>query len=94
MSKRLVIKLVVTITALSAMTFLQGCGEGEDGLVVRNAWMPAGLSMIQAPLFAPVSSSGAGAASTSQAASGTGGAASIARAAGGGNQVSAGAAVQ
>ena len=31
MSKRLAVKLAVTVAALSAMTLLQGCGDEEDG---------------------------------------------------------------
>ena len=40
MSKRLVVKLAVTVAALGAMTLLQGCYEEEDGVVVSYAWSP------------------------------------------------------
>ena len=40
MRKRLVFKAAVMAVALSAMTLLQGCGEEDDGLVLRSAWMP------------------------------------------------------
>jgi len=40
MRKRLVLKMAVMVAALGAMTLLQGCGEEEDGLVLRFAWMP------------------------------------------------------
>ena len=42
MSKRLGVKLAVTVAALSAMTLLQGCVGEEDGTVLSSAWTPAG----------------------------------------------------
>ena len=43
MSKRLAVKLAVTVAALGAMTLLQGCEGEEDSSVVSNAWTPAGF---------------------------------------------------
>jgi hypothetical protein len=39
MSKRLVVKLAVMMTALSAVTLLSGCGEDDD-VVFGAVWMP------------------------------------------------------
>jgi hypothetical protein len=42
MSKKLAVKLAVTITAVCAMTLLQGCEGEEDGVVLSSAWTPVG----------------------------------------------------
>ena len=93
MRKRLVLKAAVMAAALSAMTLLQGCGEEEDGLVFRFAWMPvmpgvtfgtAGVAMSQGSAGGAAQSTGGGAggATAGAVASGRGG---------GGGQVSGGA---
>jgi hypothetical protein len=92
MSKRLVLKLAVTITALSAMTFLQGCGEEEDGLVLGYAWTPFGSAPLVGFAFggdqATATATGGG-----QSASGSTAGAVAGAAGGGGGQVSGGAGV-
>ncbi len=42
MSKRVAVKLAVTVAAVCAMTVLQGCEGENDDLVLRSAWTPAG----------------------------------------------------
>jgi hypothetical protein len=65
MSKRLVVKVAVAITALGALTLLPGCGEDEDGLTYGFVWAPVGF----APLltFGPTGATG----SVSQSAGGS-----------------------
>jgi hypothetical protein len=75
MSKRLVVKLAVTVAALGAMTLLQGCYEEEDGMVVSFAWSP--INFVPAARFGFGPSLGGGAVAA-------GGAAQSAPAAGGG----------
>ena len=88
MSKRLVVKVAVAITALSAVTLLQGCGDEEDGLVFGMAWMPVGSVSIFT--FGPTSSQGSTGGASQSTAGATAGAAAAA-AGGGGGQVSGGA---
>ena len=54
MSKRLGVKVAVTIALLSAMTLLQGCED--DGIVIGAAWAPIGSVPI--PGFFMVGSQG------------------------------------
>jgi hypothetical protein len=96
MSKRLGVKLAVTVAALSAMTLLQGCVGEEQDSVLRNAWTPVGYPWT---LFdyagyyqGPVGGSGQG--GTSSTSGGAAVASAISSAAGGGGgQVSAGGAM-
>ena len=45
MSKRLIVKVALAITALTATVLLQGCGE--DGyIVIGGAWAPIGSEPI------------------------------------------------
>ena len=94
MSKRLVVKMAVAITALGAVTLLSGCGE-DDGFVIGAAWAPIGF----VPAFgaAPVSVGGSGGGGGQTATGGSGGGATAAAAGargGGGGGVSTGGAVQ
>ena len=85
MSKRLVLKLAVTIAALSAVTLLQGCGEEEDGSILSYAWSPVGST----PLVGFGFGTGGGAtAGGGQSASGSVAGAIASAAGGGGGQVS------
>ncbi|MGO8926330.1 MAG: hypothetical protein ACLQU3_05500 [Limisphaerales bacterium] len=88
MSKRLVVKSALTVAVLGAMTLLQGCGEEEDGLVLRIAWSPVGFSPVTGFGFAPSQAAAGGGGQGASAATGGVSAAGAARAAGGGNQVS------
>jgi hypothetical protein len=90
MSKRLVVKLAVTVAVLGAMTLLQGCDEEEDGLVLRIAWSPVGFSPITGFGFAPSQGAMGGGGQGVAAAAGGVSAAGAARAGGAGNQVSGG----
>ena len=78
MSKRLAVKLAVSVAALGAMTLLQGCGADEDGMVIGGVWAPVGFSAPAAPAFAPSTGNGGGGGgggggSTSQTASSSNG---------------------
>jgi hypothetical protein len=42
MSKRLVIKLILTVATLCVITLLQGCSAEVDSAVLSKAWMPVG----------------------------------------------------
>jgi hypothetical protein len=84
MSKRLLVKVAVAITALSAVTLLSGCGEEDDGVVIGMAWMPVGSVSIFG--FNPASSQGSTGGGGQTAAG-----AAAAAAGGGGGQVSGGA---
>jgi len=95
MSKKLAVKLAVTVAALSAMTLLQGCEGEEDGTLLSNAWTPAGFpwTLNNYLGFSQVGTGGSG-----QAAGTTSGGASVGAAissamGGGGGQVSAGGAL-
>ena len=70
MSKRLVVKMAVAITALSAVTLLQGCADEDDGVVIGMAWMPVGSMAVFGfdPTYGQGSMGGAG-----QSAAGGGG---------------------
>jgi hypothetical protein len=94
MSKRLVVKMAVAITALSAVTLLSGCGE-DDGFVIGAAWAPVGFvpAFGTAPTYAVGSTSGGGQAATGGSGGGATAAAAGARGGGGGG-VSTGGAVQ
>jgi hypothetical protein len=89
MSKRLVVKMAVAITALSAVTLLSGCNE-EEGFSIGAAWAPVGF----VPAFGtvPVSAGGSGGGGGQTATGGGGGGVAVGSV--GGNQVSTGAAVQ
>jgi len=43
MSKRVAVKLAVTVAAVCAMTVLPGCEGENDDLVLRSAWTPVGF---------------------------------------------------
>jgi len=43
MSKRVGVKLAVTVAAVCAMTVLPGCVGEQDSTVLSNAWTPAGF---------------------------------------------------
>ena len=86
MSKRLVVKLAVMMTALSAVTLLSGCGE-DDEVVFGAVWMPyiPGMTFGSGGFMAGVGQTG-----STAGGSATAGAAAAA-AGGGGGQVSGGA---
>ena len=88
MSKRLLVKMAVAITALSAVTLLQGCADEDDGVVIGMAWMPVGSMAIFGfdPTYGQGSMGGAG-----QSTAGATAGAAAAAAGGGGGQVSGGA---
>jgi hypothetical protein len=90
MSKRLVVKLAVTVAALGAMTLVQGCYEEEDGMVVSFAWSPINFVPAARFGFAPNQGAMAGGVQGGGGGAATGGvtAAGAAAAGGGGNQVS------
>jgi hypothetical protein len=90
MSKRLVVKLAVTVAVLGAMTLLQGCGEEEDGLVLRFAWSPVGFAPSIGFAFGPSQGAMGGGGQGGGAATGGVTAGGAAAAGGGGNQVSGG----
>jgi len=90
MSKRLVVKLAVTVAVLGAMTLLQGCGEEEDGLVLRMAWSPVGFSPVVGFGFAPSQGAIGGGGQSAPVSAGGVSVAGAARAGAGGNQVSGG----
>jgi len=90
MSKRLVVKLAVSVAVLGAMILLQGCDEEEDGLVIRMAWSPVGFSPVVGFAFGPSQTAMGGGGGGVAAATGGVSAAGAARAGGAGNQVSAG----
>jgi hypothetical protein len=85
MSKRLVLKLTVTIAALSAMTFLQGCGDEEDAPLLGYAWAPYGSVPVIGFAFGGGQASAAGG---GQSSSGSTSSAVASAAGGGGGQVS------
>jgi hypothetical protein len=91
MSKRLVVKLGVTVAVLGAMTLLQGCNEEEDGVLIRFAWSPVGFAPNIGFAFGPSQGSMGGGGQTASAPTGGVTAGGAAAAAGGGNQVSGGA---
>ena len=95
MSKRLVVKLAVTVAVLGAMTLLQGCDSDNDGTTVAGAWMPVGSGTL--PMFIFGSAAGGGTAAGwgtagggGQGATGATAGAVAAGAGGGGGQVSTG----
>jgi hypothetical protein len=90
MSKRLVVKLALTVAVLGAMTLLQGCGEEVDGLTLRMAWSPVGFSPVVGFGFAPSQGGLGGGGQSAPVSAGGVSAAGAARAGGGGNQVSGG----
>ena len=89
MSKRLLVKMAVAITALSAVTLLSGCGEDDD-LTISAAWAPVGFvpPFATVPTYAVGTTGGGG-----QTAAGGGGG-GVSAGSVGGNQVSTGMAVQ
>ena len=96
MSKRLGVKLAVTVAALSAMTLLQGCVGEEDESVLRNAWTPVGYPWTMFNYFGYYqgATGGSGQGGTSSSSGGASVATAISSAAGGGGgQVSAGGAM-
>jgi hypothetical protein len=97
MSKRVVVKMAVAITALSAVTLLSGCGE-DDGFVIGAAWAPVGFvpAFGTLPTYAVGATGGGGQAVTGGGGSVTAGATAAAAGAsgGGGGGVSTGGAVQ
>jgi hypothetical protein len=90
MSKRLVVKLALTVAVLGAMTLLQGCGEEEDGSLLSYAWSPVGSRPLIGFAFGPSQGAMGGVGQSAPASAGGVSAAGAARAAGGGNQVSGG----
>jgi len=96
MSKRLGVKLAVTVAALSAMTLLQGCVGEEDESVLRNAWTPVGYPWTMFNYFGYYqgATGGSGQGGTSSSSGGASVATAISSAAGGGGgQVSTGGAM-
>ena len=87
MSKRSVVKLAVTLTALSAMTCLQGCGDEEDAPFLGFAWAPVGSVSPAGFAFGGSQSSAGG---SGQSSSGSVAGAIAGAAGGGGGQVSGG----
>jgi hypothetical protein len=90
MSKRRVVKLAAMGAVLGAMTLLQGCYEGEDGLIVRFAWSPVGFTPAVQFGFAPSQGAMGGGGFGGGGATGGVSAGGAAGAGGGGNQVSGG----
>jgi hypothetical protein len=90
MSKRLVLKLGVMVTALSAMTLLQGCDEDNNGVTVAGAWMPVGSGTLPAFIFGTAAGGGGMVGGGGQNATGATAGAVAAGAGGGGGQVSTG----
>jgi hypothetical protein len=43
MSKRVAVKVAVTVAAVCAMTVLPGCVGEQDSTVLSSAWTPAGF---------------------------------------------------
>ena len=89
MSKRLLVKMAVAITALSAVTLLSGCGEDDD-LAISAAWAPVGF----VPAFATVPTYAVGATGGGGQTAAGGGGGGVSAGSVGGNQVSTGMAVQ
>ena len=94
MSKRLVLKLGIMVSALSAMTLLQGCDSDNDGVTVAGAWMPVGSGTLPMFIFGSAAGGGTGAgggtAGGGQGATGATAGAVAGAAGGGGGQVSTG----
>jgi hypothetical protein len=53
MTKRIAFKLALMVTAVSAMTLLQGCDGEEDGATVTTAWTPVGVPGALTGFFIP-----------------------------------------
>jgi hypothetical protein len=90
MSKRLVVKLALTVAVLGAMTLLQGCGEEEDGSLLSYAWSPVGSRPLIGFAFGASQGAIGGVGQGGGAAMGGLTAGGAAAAGGGGNQVSGG----
>jgi hypothetical protein len=92
MSKRLGVKLAVTVAALSAMTLLQGCEGEDDSSVLSAAWTPAGYpwTMFNYLGFYQSAAGGSGQAASSSSGGSAVATAISSAAGGGGGQVSAG----
>jgi len=89
MSKRLVFRLAVMVTALGAVTLLQGCDWDEHGVTIGAAWMPVGWSGLPA-LVVGTGTGGGVLGGGGQVGGGGAIGGAIAGAAGGGGQVSTG----